>query len=293
MGDAFGAVVEGWGPKTIEGRYGLITGPLNGRYTDDTEMMTGIMEAILEDPDFSQQTLAEIFAENFDRTRGYGGRISGVMKRIRKKVPASRVGTDSWGNGAAMRVAPIGFFYYDDPEKLKEMAIRSAEITHKHPDGVAGAIAQAMAVGIAAKSALEGKKLNTDSFVDEIAESVEEVSPGFVTEIKKLMGIKPSSIDKSLKFLVSNFTRNVSAIGAVPAALGAFLLSEKFEDAIIIAVNAGGDTDTTGAMAGAIAGAYWGGSAIPGKWLDKMEDGKKGMSYIRDTAKRLSELKDV
>jgi poly(ADP-ribose) glycohydrolase ARH3 len=66
----------------------------------------------------------------------------------------------------------------------------------------------------------------------------------------------------------------------VPAAIGAFVLTESFRDAVVLAVNLGGDTDTIGAMAGAIAGAYYGYSEIPQAWLDPLENGAKGRDYV-------------
>lgn len=291
VGDAFGAVVEGFSPSAIRSLYGILREPKGGRYTDDTQMMIGLMEAIIEDPSFSQEIAAHKFLENFDPSRGYGGRIFGVMKRISSNIPASEVGTNSWGNGAAMRIAPIGFFFHDDRESLIDAAIRSAEITHKHPNGVAGAIAQASAVAHAARSALSGDDLSAEEFIDDIIVSIETLIPPFVSELNKLKNIKPDGIERGIEFLISNFSRDVSATGSVPAAIGAFLLSKGFDEAVMIAVNSGGDTDTTGAMTGAIAGAYWGEGEIPKGWIDVMDDDDKGKDYVRDLAIRLSELK--
>jgi poly(ADP-ribose) glycohydrolase ARH3 len=296
VGDAFGAAVEGWSPGAIKKRYGMLTEPLAGRYTDDTQMMIGLMEALLEDSNFSPEVAAEKFLINFDPTRGYGGRIFGVMDRISKGIPVAEVGTDSWGNGAAMRIAPVGFFFYDDRERLVEASIKSARITHTHPIGVLGAITQAAAVAGAAQAAREGREIVTDDFVDEVLGYLDGVDAGeahplYVRELSRLKGIAPGGIEKGIELIVSLFPRDVSAIGAVPASIGAFLLAKNFSDAIIIAVNAGGDCDTTGAMAGAIAGAYWGKDALPASWLAVMENEGKGLDYVINTAHRLVELK--
>ena len=291
VGDAFGASVEGWHPSLIRERYGLLERPLNGRYTDDTQMMIGIMEAIQSNPRPTQQEIADRFLDNFDPTRGYGGRIFGVMKRIEAGVGAADAGTDSWGNGAAMRIAPIGCFFYDDREMLLENAVRSAEITHKHPIGVAGAVAQAAAVALAVEAAAEDKEIDAEGYVDEIAAMIDVISKEFSTALAPIKGLSASGIEEAIDILISNFTRDVSAIGAVPAAIAAFLLSNCFADAVIIAVNAGGDTDTTGAMAGAIAGAYYGAGDIPLNWLHMMEEGEKGVTYVRDLAIKLTEMK--
>jgi poly(ADP-ribose) glycohydrolase ARH3 len=291
VGDAFGAVVEGFSPAAIRSLYGMLKEPKRGLYTDDTQMMIGLIEALLEDPAFSQEIAAHKFLDNFDPSRGYGGRIFGVMNRIKSKIPANEVGTDSWGNGAAMRIAPIGFFFYDNQAKLVDAAIRSAEITHKHPNGIAGAVAQAGAVAHAVRMALAGDEIFPEEFADKIIGSIEKLSPPFVSELNKLKEIESGGIERGIEFLTSHFSRDVSAIGAVPAAIGAFLLSNSFDKAVIIAVNSGGDADTTGAMAGAIAGAYWGEGGIPKEWLEIMEDDKKGKSYVKNMAAKLAELK--
>ncbi|MBN1572515.1 MAG: ADP-ribosylglycohydrolase family protein [Deltaproteobacteria bacterium] len=291
VGDAFGASVEGWHPASIRERYGLLEKPINGRYTDDTQMMIGIMEAIRSEPEPTQREIAKRFLDNFDSSRGYGGRIFGVMKRIEAGIGADEVGTDSWGNGAAMRIAPIGCFFYDDRERLVEHAVKSAEITHKHPIGVAGAVAQAAAVAFAVGAAAEGRKIEAARYVDDIAALVDAISGEFSAALAPIKKFSASGIDEAIDILVSNFTRDVSAIGAVPASISAFLLSKCFADAVIIAVNAGGDADTTGAMAGAIAGAYYGAGAIPLDWLEMMEKGKKGVTYVMDLAIKLTEMK--
>ena len=291
VGDAFGAVVEVWHPKLIREKYGLMKKPINGRYTDDTQMMIGIMEAIHLDPELTQQNIADRFLENFDPLRGYGGRIFGVMNKIEKGISADKVGTDSWGNGAAMRVAPIGYYFYDNQSKLMDFAIKSAEITHKHPLGVAGAVAQATAVALAAGAAINGEEIDINRYVDKIIETITGISQEFSSMLASLKEFSTTGVEGAIDILISNFTRDVSAIGAVPAAISAFLLSNNFADAVIIAVNAGGDADTTGAMAGAIAGAYYGVDGIPKDWLEMLEDGKKGATYINDLAVKLSEMK--
>jgi ADP-ribosylglycohydrolase len=190
-----------------------------------------------------------------------------------------------------MRIAPVGFFYHDEGERLVEYAVRSAEITHKHPTGVAGAVAQAKAVALAVNAAIAGEEIDVESYVDEIIAVTVNISGEFASSLAQLKGLSASGVEGAIDLLISNFTRDVSAIGAVPAAIAAFLMSHSFSDAVIISVNAGGDTDTTGAMAGAISGAYYGESAIPCEWLDMMEEGEKGVNYVRDLATKLSEMK--
>ncbi|MBN1882877.1 MAG: ADP-ribosylglycohydrolase family protein [Deltaproteobacteria bacterium] len=303
VGDAFGAQVEGWDPESIQREYGLLSAPIGGVYTDDTQMMIGLMEALVEcaerGPNFSaamlQESAAQKFLSNFDPSRGYGRRILGVMRRIESGLPAHMVGTDSWGNGAAMRIAPVGMFFYDNDQLLIDMAVHTAEITHIHPAGVAGAVAQAVAVGRAVRHAVEGDTLSVDSLVGDAARAAGEFTEDAVSEISRIQGLSAGDLDGAIQEIVSTFSRDVSALGAVPAALAAFVLVHRMEggfpDVVMAAVNSGGDTDTIGAMAGAVAGAYWGVDSIPKQWLAVMENGEKGREYIRELALRLAELK--
>ncbi|RLA91131.1 MAG: hypothetical protein DRG20_02285 [Deltaproteobacteria bacterium] len=289
VGDAFGRAVEGWHPLFIRKKYGILTNPLDGIYTDDTEMMIGLMESLLEKGDLDPDYTAKIFLKNFHPFRGYGRRIYGVMKRISDGLPWDKVGTDSWGNGAAMRIAPVGFFFYDDLSKLEKAAILSSKITHKHPNGIAGALAQALAVAIATSKAIKKEKVIKEEFIKIIIERVKPISIDMETELLKIKKLAlVSSVDEKIDLVVKNFRRDVSAPGAVPAAIASFLLATDFKEAVIIAVNAGGDTDTIGAMAGSIAGAYWGFNMIPSNWFEVLEDDKKGKSYILGLAKHLA-----
>jgi len=291
-GDALGREVEGWSHEAIRRHFGLLTEMQDGRYTDDTEMMIGLMEALLEDREFDPARAAKRFLENFHPWRGYGARIYGVMARLKQGLPWQEVGTDSWGNGAAMRVAPIGFFFFDDRGRLKEKAILSATITHKHPEGVAGAVAQALAVGMVTERRLQGQEIDPVGFVREVSKEVEGISPEVAEELRKIEEL-PHAEDvlEGARLLSSSFGCDISAKGAVPAAIGAFVLGRGFREAVLMAVNAGGDTDTLGAMAGAIAGAYYGLRAIPEGWLLGLEDEGKGKSYILHLAEELARIK--
>lgn len=292
VGDALGRQVEGWSRPMIQEVHGLLTSMARGTYTDDTEMMMGIMESLVENPQFDPGLTATKFVANFSPYRGYGGRIYGVMDRLRCGVAWNKAGTDSWGNGGAMRVAPIGFFYYDAPTQLEAAARACTLITHHHPLGLAGALVQARAVGLATLKAVRGEPIESAKFVDTV---VETATPWSGEMAEALGSVKTTtrgrSIQETIKGIASQFPRDVSALGAVPPALASFLLTDDFRESVIVAVNAGGDTDTIGAMTGAIAGAYYGYSQIPGEWLEPLENGKKGRSYLIFLAERLAEIK--
>lgn len=289
VGDALGEPVEGWPHEAIYGRFGLLDRMLRkeARYTDDTQMMIGILETLVEKGRFDPALCALKFQQNFDPMRGYGRRIFGVMERIRQGLPWDQVGTDSFGNGGAMRIAPIGCFYYQNLEAIKENAVLSARITHNHPEGVAGAVAQAIAVGLALVSGLSKKPIETEGFLDRIASEVIDIDKGFAESLEGVKSIPQGSILEVIEATAGQYALSLRAIESVPAAVGAVVLTESFRDALVLAVNLGGDTDTIGAMAGAIAGAYYGYSNIPKDWLDPLENGAKGHDYVAHCVKRL------
>lgn len=139
---------------------------------------------------------------------------------------------NSWGNGSAMRVSPVGYAFDSEAEVLRE-AKKSAEITHNHEEGIKGAQAVAMAVFLArqGKSKPEIKGYIESAFGYDLSRRLDDIRPGY-------------SFD-------------VSCQGSVPEAIIAFLESMDFEDAIRNAISIGGDSDTIASIAGAIAEAFY------------------------------------
>ncbi|MBW2058142.1 MAG: ADP-ribosylglycohydrolase family protein [Deltaproteobacteria bacterium] len=292
VGDALGRPVEGWSSQMIRAAYGLLGRMKEGVYTDDTEMMIGIMESLVESPRFDPELTSRRFLANFDPHRGYGGRIFGVMERLRCGVAWNEAGTDSWGNGGAMRIAPIGFFYYDLPGRLREAAHACTWITHQHPLGLAGGLAQAKAVALATLKGISREALERAEFVDTLSETVRSVSEDMARAIERVKEIRRGrDLRETIERIASRFPCDISALGAVPPALASFLLAESFRDTLVVAVNCGGDTDTIGAMAGALAGAYYGYGEIPCEWLGSLENGPKGRDYVASLAEKLAEIK--
>jgi poly(ADP-ribose) glycohydrolase ARH3 len=184
-----------------------------------------------------------------------------------------------------MRVAPIGFFFYNDPDHIKEAASLSSRITHVHPEGIAGAVAQALAVGRAVAHSLHDRAIETPSFLEALAEAVSPISDTFSLRLRQLKTIALEGTEALIDALTRLYDCNVKAIEAVPPAIGAFLFTGSFRDAVVLGVSLGGDTDTIGAMAGAIAGGYYGYRHIPSEWLDVMENGEKGRDYVATLAR--------
>lgn len=295
VGDTLGMPVEGWGRAAIEARFGLLTTLEDGRfprgyYTDDTEMMIGILEVLAENGDFDPNLTVKKFLENFHPERGYGGRIYVLMDRLRKGIPWHQVATDSFGNGAAMRIAPIGFFYFHDIKNVKRYAILSCKITHLHPEAIAGAVAQAIAVSLAVSYGIRNIPIPRIEFLDRIMEEVLDIHTGFVQRILEIKSISKLGLRDNIQNIARCFACHVRSIEAVPPAIASFLLTDTFKDAVVTGINLGGDTDTIGAMTGAIAGAYYGYSQIPEEWIQVLENASKGRDYVIGLAKKAAEI---
>lgn len=219
-GDIIGSVYEGSGSKTKDFR--LFTDRC--RFTDDTVLSVAVAEHLLRGTDYVD--LFHDFFQNYPRA-GFGGSFfEWAMKRNREPY-------NSWGNGSAMRVSPIGFAF-DSLDQLLAEAKASAEVTHNHPEGIRGAQATAAAIFLARQS--QDKLL--------IKQHIESFF-GYD------LGARLDDIRESYEF-------DVSCAGSVPQSIIAFLESNSYEDAIRNAISLGGDADTMACIAGGIAEAHYG-----------------------------------
>jgi ADP-ribosylglycohydrolase len=125
------------------------------RYTDDTEIALVLVEHLARTGGVVQDDLANAFARRMDPARGYGAGAYRLLMHVRagghwRQTSRDNFrGSGSFGNGAAMRVAPLGAFFADDLERCIREAQLSAEVTHAHHEGIAGAIAVAAAAAVA------------------------------------------------------------------------------------------------------------------------------------------------
>ena len=196
-GDALGMPVEGWSAHQIAANHGRLSEMLPGRlpagsYTDDSQMMLAILETLADKGRLDPAHLAQRFAALFDPARGYGRRIFGVMERIREGRAWDQVGTDSFGNGGAMRVGVLGAFYADDHQALINAALDQCRITHHHPQGLAGAGAQALSVGLACDLGAEARAIDPPSFVRRLVDAVEPIDAHTAERLRALARPRPA-----------------------------------------------------------------------------------------------------
>lgn len=273
VGDALGMPYEGRGPRAIPASLEMVDARLGpGTYTDDTQMMIALAESLLRCDVVDPDDLAGAFRAHYDPSRGYGAGTTRVFELWQQGESvddaARRVfgGQGSLGNGAAMRVAPVAVrFAGGDNGLLATQASRSARVTHAHPVGIDGAVVQAAAVAAALADEDPLAAAIGAARTRELREALLELR-----DSAPLGGPAASSAEAS-----------------VPLAIAAACGATTFEEAVTQAIRAGGDTDTTGAMAGAIAGARFGAAAIPARWVNVLEDGARGRRHVTSLAEQL------
>ncbi len=290
-GDALGAPLEGMSPADIQAQHGRVSAMLPGRlpagsYTDDSQMMIAILENLCAHGGLEPKSLAAAFARRFEPHRGYGGRIAGVMQRINSGVSWDKCGTDSYGNGGAMRVGVLGAYFPDDPEALAKAALEQCSITHTHPQALAMAAAQALATGLACQLGAAGKTPDPRVVCNGLARMVEDIDRECADRLSDLPGLLEGGPEKARAALIWEYGCDVRAIEAVPPALGCFFAGRSARQTVEMAVSLGGDTDTIAAMAGALAGAYYGAEAWPRGWTQALENGPYGRDYVFQLCER-------
>jgi len=273
VGDALGAPFEGAASVSEADWVKIEQDTDRLRFTDDTHMTFGVIESLLASDGFDPDALARIFMRDFEAEpwRGYGAGPPQIFAEIKQGVrwdePARKLfgGQGSYGNGAAIRVAPIGLRYYCDLQRVADIARRSAALTHAHGVGQDGAALQAVAVAYAVSSS---RPLDVGALVTCLSHHTPQGSE-FRLVLEEVTALSSSQHPGLVAERIGNGT---SALEAVPAALVAFLANkESFAETIRFAVAMAGDTDTIASMAGALSGAYLGESAIPDRWKSRAE----------------------
>ena len=286
VGDALGANFEGQSAESIRSRFPtvhhLIQNPPAGElwYTDDTQMAIGVAETLVACGCIDERQICQRFAANYVPGRGYGRGARVILEAMLegddyKWLAKNHFPGGSFGNGAAMRVAPVGLMFHHDTGRVWEEARLSALPTHTHPLGIEGAQLLALAVGLAVNST----EFDCEGFFNALGarcSSVEYAGP-----LRRALHLN-NPADVAL------FGNGIEAASSVVTAIAAFSLTpNSYEQTIGTAILLGGDTDTIAAMAGAISGAFLGWQSIPRHLLEQLEDREQGRSYIKDLARQL------
>ena len=218
-GDVIGSVFEHYAIKSTQ--FELFS--RFSRFTDDTVLTIAVADAILKKIDYA--TSLKTFGARYPNA-GYGASF------FRWIFSSDMRPYNSWGNGAAMRVSPVGFAFNSVPDVLTE-AKKSAEVTHNHPEGIKGAQATALAIFLAR-------------------------SGGSKDDIKnEIIGRFGYDLNRTLDDIRPYYRFDVSCQGSVPEAIISFLEGENFEDTIRKGISLGGDSDTIACIAGGVAQAFY------------------------------------
>ncbi len=296
VGDALGMQVEELTREEIKEKYGQVKdfgkAPPDhpnhklhpGMFTDDTEQTLNLAESIIEKGRFDVGHFAHKISqwgkrilENPELDRFSGGTSKRAIKKLLSGIDWLESGEEGTTCGSAMRVSPIGLFYYHDLDLVEKYAKMSSTPTHTSHAARAGAIA--VAVGVACNV----RDFEPGTILEEVTERCSKEDEDLAEKISLAYEIRKNDIDHAL----NKIGNSSSVYETVPFAFYCYFASiNDFEDAVITAVNAGGDTDSIGAITGALSGARHGISAIPDRWLRNLEK----RDYLIDIADRLYEI---
>lgn len=245
-----------------------------GTYTDDTQMTValarGMLDAGVDAPvDELMPAIGRRFVEwsrSPENNRAPGGTCMTGCQRFSEGVPWREAGVaNSKGCGSAMRVAPIGLVYFDDIDRLLEVARASSIITHGHDAGIEGAAAAALLVALA----LQG--VEPEQMYDEVMRHCAHRS----NDLRRCLARLPAMLDEAPEVALSSRGLGEAWVAeeAVASALYCVMRHpDDFASAVICGANTDGDSDSIACIAGSILGARLGADAIPVKWRNEVED---------------------
>jgi len=278
IGDALGYPVEFMNLSQIKNHYGPegireynydSSGLPVGEYSDDTQMTLALAEGLLhaktDNVDEIMNYVSEEFLKWMDspgNNRSPGNTCMKGLYNLEKTGSWKTSGLDSLGCGSAMRSAPVGILYFDNFEKLKEIASASSIITHNNQASIASAIANAYLVS----RALQDKD-PTD--LESLLNFTNGISKTFTDKIRQIEKVKNYSPEAALKSLGEGWH------GHEAIALALYCLRKNemdFEKTVLMAANTSGDSDSIASIAGGIAGTYCGYKNLPKRFLRGLEN---------------------
>jgi len=304
VGDVIGAAVEAESPGYIRKTFKslddilalnsvpeLITGEWEvGRFTDDTQMTLAVAEWLTSGVERNGKSLLTTFVERYEPWRHYGSGTRLILESFRgvgenwQALATAMFPQGSYGNGSAMRAAPVGLFLHNDLTAVLKFARISSVVTHSHPLAIQGAALQATAVALATRGVREPAQFLRllNAALAHFAELGEDTSAYQTALVRISAGISKQVPPIKMAQLLGN---GIKAQEAVPMAIYCFLAApNSFEKAVESAIFLGGDTDTIGCMTGAVSGAALGEDAIPKRWLQRVTESEYAPGKVRQLA---------
>jgi ADP-ribosylglycohydrolase len=246
------------------------------RFTDDTQMALSLINILRLHQQIDQDALIASFAAHYDPSRGYGAGMHQLLREIRtdqhpwrELVSRLFAGQGSYGNGAAMRVAPLGAFFAESIDTVIEQARLSAEVTHTHPEAIAGAITVATAAAFAWRARQLHQRPTRVEFIDLLLPFVPE------SEVRRKVCTArnlPATTSAQAAASVLGSGAQISAQDTVPYVIWcASQFLGQYEEALWQTASGRGDVDTTCAMVGGIVVLSTGIEQIPETWRTQRE----------------------
>jgi ADP-ribosylglycohydrolase len=278
-GDAAGAPFEGARGSSLK-RIPRLFNPIHqipgypkGQYTDDTQLTLTLAETYISCGKFDGDDFAKRLALLWERSEivGAGASCTDAVYKILSGIPWDQAGTEEGraGNGTAMRASPAGLWNHDNMDQLKKDSCDQSIVTHKDPRAQAGAAACAWAV---AKN-MQGPEIDPEGYSKELSDYIRDIHNEFADHILRIPGWLDMNEDKAkIEIACAGWIDPLQpldfitpfVIPTVLAALYYFLKTpDDFSACLESVIRAGGDVDTTGAIVGAVSGAYNGIDGIP------------------------------
>jgi len=260
-------------------------------YTADTVMAIALAEVLIDNGDIETRKLGDNFLKHFENKpwQRQGAEPPEIYRIVEKEgvdyvYAAKRLfdSEGSYGNGAAMRITPLGLYYYNDVDHLYAKAQLSAEVTHTHPVGIDGAaiFARALAKTVTLNPL---RPFSPEAFIEKL------MAFSRTDEIRQKLAQIPPLLDQQVApaVAVETLGNGVEVYESMPMALFCFLrFPHTYLESVLCAITHGGKRDTMGIMAGALSGAYLGIDSIALEWRNKLED----IRHIEALARELAAL---
>lgn len=268
-GDALGRPVEFRSADQIAAEQGTVTemvgygtwGKPAGTTTDDTDLAICIARSLVENGTFEPSDIASRFVDWYDSGPfDIGSMTAQAIGRLKEGESWDEAGQNVWetspegrnaGNGSVMRCPPLAIAYPTDTDELVRFSRESSQITHADPRCTEGCAVLNLTIA----GYLEGVNRPLQNALEQLRHDLPDELHSALEHIAN--GDEPDSLSTS-----------GYVVHTLQTALNDALTAVSVEDAIVTAVNRGGDTDTIGAVAGAVAGARFGASDLPDRWLD-------------------------
>lgn len=235
-----------------------------GQWTDDTMMARMIAESLISRNGYYPPDVSKRYVEWFcsGDHRGMGKTTRTALDKLNQGASWAESGIQgAEGNGTAMRAAPIGFFYKEDLPTVREFARLDAKVTHRSHEAEMGSVAVAIGVALLARG-----KADKTNLVSQVIPWLEG------SRIKTCFSYMFSFFEGLfVKDALRRTGTKAHVVETVPAAFAAFTLTSSYVEAVEAAIRAGGDTDTTAAITGALAGTYYGLEGIPERYTHDLE----------------------